>query len=147
MCVEQVVDVPLVTKLHEGFELHANESLLASEHYEKILQVPTVGVVELAGVKAQTPSVPFPAQASLVVYDEQVDFGIHFVPSETQSTLLIATEHDEDDVNAKSVQTFNLQMLETVVGEVDEVEFVEFVELVPDEDRGNPQKQSPSVPD
>ena len=66
------------------------------------------------------------------------------VPSETQSTLLIATEQEDEDVNAKSVQTFNLQTLETVVEEVDEVEFVEFV-VVP-EDSGNPQKQSPSVP-
>ena len=65
--VEQVVDVPFVTKLHDGFELQAVESLLASEHYEKTLHVPTVGVVVLVGVNAHKPSVPFPAQASLVV--------------------------------------------------------------------------------
>ena len=70
--------------------------------------------------------------------------GIHLVPSETQSTLFIATEHADDVVKAKSEQTFNLQTFVTVVGEVDEVEFVEFVEF-PD-DNGCPQKQSPSVP-
>ena len=57
----------MVTKLHDGLELHATESLLASEHYENALQVPMVGEVELAGVNAHYPSVPLPEQASLVV--------------------------------------------------------------------------------
>ena len=52
MWEEQVVYVPLVTKLHEGFVLQAAESLLASEHYENALQVPIVGDVVLAGVNA-----------------------------------------------------------------------------------------------
>ena len=60
MCDEQVVVVPLITKLHEGLVLQAEESLLASEHYENALQVPIVGDVELAGVNAHWPSVPFP---------------------------------------------------------------------------------------
>ena len=124
---EQVVCVPLVIKLHEGFVLHAIESLLASEHYENALQVPIVGEVELAGVNAHWPSVPFPVQASLVVYDEQAAFGIHLVPSETQSTLFIATAHYEDVVNAKSVQVLIRQDC-----------VVEFVLVA--------QKQSPSVP-
>ena len=46
------MDVPLVTKLQDGFEMQAFESLLASEHCENTLQVPTVGDVELAGVNA-----------------------------------------------------------------------------------------------
>ena len=57
----------MVTKLHDGFELQATESLLASEHYENSLQVPTSGEVEFAGVNAHYPSVPLPEQASLVV--------------------------------------------------------------------------------
>ena len=52
MCDEQVADVPFVTKLHEGFVLHAVVSLFASEHYENALQVPIVGDVEFAGVNA-----------------------------------------------------------------------------------------------
>lgn len=54
------------------------------------------------------------------------------MPSDTQSTLLIATEHNYDVVKLKSVQTFNLH--DGVV-----VEFV-LVEL------DVTQKQSPSVP-
>ncbi len=34
---------------------------------------------------------------------------MHFVPSETQSTLLIATAHYDEVVNDKSVQVFNPQ--------------------------------------
>ena len=50
VCEEQVVDVPLIIKLHEGFVLQAIESLLASEHNVNTLQVPRFGDVELVGV-------------------------------------------------------------------------------------------------
>ena len=65
-------------------------------------QVPTFGVVEF-GVKAHLPSEPPPKQASLAVYDEQIDYGIQLTPFETHLTPLIAPAHDELEVNRESV--------------------------------------------
>ena len=53
---------------------HATLSELADVHDVKVEQVPIFGVVALVpGVKAHYPSDPPPKQASLAVYDEQVD--------------------------------------------------------------------------
>ena len=79
MCDEHdVVVVPFVVvelkKQASDLEPHATLSELADVHDVKMAQVPTFGVVVLVpGVKAHYPSDPPPKQASLAVYDEQVD--------------------------------------------------------------------------
>ena len=79
MCDEhEVVVVPFVVvelkKQASDLDPQATLSELADVHDVNRAHVPTFGVVVLVpGVKAHAPSDPPPKQASLAVYDEQVD--------------------------------------------------------------------------
>jgi hypothetical protein len=95
--------------------LQAIESLLPSVQADINLQVPTVGVVVLPGVKAHIPSEPPPLQASLFVYDEQVALTIQFVPSETHPVPVRATEQAALVASLKSPQALTLHALVPVV--------------------------------
>ena len=116
MVVPEVETYQLQT---EDLALQATESLLASAQAVINLQVPTVGVVVLPGVKAHNPSEPPPLQASLEVYDEQAALTIQFVPSETHPVPnpapVRAIEQAALVANLKSPQTFTLQALVPVV--------------------------------
>ena len=87
------------------------------------------------GVKAQAPSEPPPKQASLAVYDEQVDYGMQFTPLETHLTPVMALAQDALDVNKESVHYLSLQTDDVVAAVV----LVAAVVVVA-------QKQTPSVP-
>ena len=105
-------------------------------HYVNKAHVPTFGVVVFVpGVNAQAPSEPPPKQASLAVYDEQVDWAMQLTPLETHLTPVMALAHEALDVNNESEHYLSLQTDEVVAGVV----FVAAVVVVA-------QKHTPSVP-
>lgn len=77
------------------------------------MQVPTLGVAVLPGVKAHFPSVPPQLQASLKVYEPQIVLTMQVVPFETHPVPIPdpdrTIEQSELVVNMKSSQTLTLQ--------------------------------------